>query len=163
MHIIGVGMGLGFTGTAATKACAGYGTGENSSEGMSATSGRPKVQRRMGWMRRGSIRQKENSKEEEGEEEEEDDPSLRPLPLFTRPAPQPSQPALSPSATTNYGRRRPELWKGKVKGCTVIAGELREQVAQDIAEENQKARKQMPEKRNESMDWREALESFRVP
>lgn len=84
--------------------------------------------------------------------------------------PQPQTPG-----SANSGRRKKGIWKGEVKSCTVIAGELRGQLSEEREEEVEEsisptrppARVQPEEKKDEQqqqqMNWREELDRFRVP
>lgn len=147
--------------------------------------GQTNTHKRMGWIKRAS-----NS----GREQEVNTATLEP------PAPVPppkSSVQLDPTAVSassssqtptrtaakqpespgpaSSGRRQKGLWKGEVKSCTVIAGKLRGQLAEEGPKEEtasptkggQTKTKQVPcsqcKKNDEIMDWREELERFRVP
>ncbi|ETS82396.1 hypothetical protein PFICI_04272 [Pestalotiopsis fici W106-1] len=77
-----------------------------------------------------------------------------------------TQPHTPESA--NSGRRKRGIWKGEVKSCTVIAGELRGQLLEEREEESATptrppAHAQTDQKRDGQMNWREELDGFRVP
>ncbi|KAM0810761.1 hypothetical protein AB5N19_11111 [Seiridium cardinale] len=153
-----MGAGMGFNSAVSAWSRADFVADEQSSESGSGTSVDSKAHKRMGWMQKSSKETQKRTKVE----------SPRDLPI--PPPPGLAQPTLPSSSSqsqspllTGHGRRRNCQWKGEVKSCTVIAEELRKQLTEDAVEESKKVHNQPLKKRHESMDWREALQQFRVP
>lgn len=156
LHKMGVGMGWGFSGTSSIRSDAGCETCNDSSDARSVATGSSKAARRLGWARQGGPKKKMKKQKvsERG--------SSR-LQTFELPPPDLPLPPVPPIVAPGYTRRR-RGWKGGVKTCRVIVEELRDQLAyHESKEQREEASKQPPEKSDESMDWREALERFRVP